>query len=341
MTNNPYIADITQRYEARRTGNTTSAMYSCRIIDVHPERRTVDVLINQSAKTILDVALSSPCFGSNLTEVVIPDVGSEAIIAATSDSTTPFIVAYKQRQSAQKSGFQNQTIQAGEKASIFSKQSFEKSDIKGSLIKSSGSADSAILSDGYVAFTTASLNASLFQNVLSRTYEADEIGEAEVENILEDTAALKDLLSVGGIFSYLKNIRAMQFSDENRVNNLKQAKEYIEYILSFPKHSKFSVDAQTLKKENIPYDKEIEFLPVSVEEQQIYDDDMIAVGTRFIEIDENDYSLIIDMLDETPNQFKYSLYNKNGGLLKTKTIYLDYEKDGIIYDAYLKEDNDD
>ena len=47
---------------------------------------------------------------------------------------------------------------------------------------------------------------------------------------------------------------------------------------------------------------------------------------------------IIDMLDETPNQFKYSLYNKNGGLLKTKTIYLDYEKDGIIYDAYLKEE---
>lgn len=338
MTNNPYIESIKQRYEARRTGNTTSAMYSCRIIDVHPERRTVDVLINQSAKTILDVALSSSCFGSNLTEVIIPDVGSEAVIAATSDSTAPFIVAYKQRQSAQKSGFQNQNIQAGEKISTFSKQSFEKSDIKGNLIKSSSSVDSAIFGDGYISFTTASLNANLFQNVLSRTYETDEIGDVEVENILEDTAALKDLLSIGGVFSYLKNIRAMQFSDENRISSLKQAKEYIEYILSFPKHSKFSMDAQTLKKEDIPYDKDIEFLPVSIEEQLIYDDDMIAVGTRFIETDENNYNLIIDMLDETPNQFKYSLYNKEGGLLKTKTIYLDYEKDGIIYDAYLKEE---
>lgn len=341
MSVNPYSDYMARKYQNRSNGRTSTSMYECRIIDVHPESLTCDVIITQSSKTILGVKLSSSLFGKNLSEIIIPDIGSAAILAAMSDDTDPFIIAYKQHYSDGKDGFLPNSMLNGEKANILSNHSFEKNDRRGNFIKANGDGDGIQSSRNKFSISSKNTEIKTFNNVLSSTYEAGKISSDDVQEIISDTVGLRELIGSDSVFEALKVIHKMSFDDDNRLELLNNIKGYIEAFLNVADVSKFDFTSKTLLKERVPIDKEMYFSPVSMEEQEILDEQGAKIGSRFIETDKNNYSLIIDMLDETPNIFLYKLYNDKAELVKTKTVYLDYEKDDIKYDVYSEESDND
>ena len=131
----------------KRGINTVTGLYSCTIIDVHPERLTVDVVLARSSKTICDVSLVSDFIGEDCASIIIPERFTEAIMASTEDRTSPFIVAYKPMSSHKNTGYFNQELQEGEMQKSFKGQSFIKNDAFGGIYTSSGASDWIVASN--------------------------------------------------------------------------------------------------------------------------------------------------------------------------------------------------
>lgn len=187
----------------KRGINTITGLYSCTIIDVHPEKLTVDVTLVCSSKTICGVSLVSDFIGEDCASITIPERFTEAIIASTEDHTSPFIVAYKPMSSHQNTGYFNQELQEGEAQKSFKSQSFTKNDAFGGMYMSSGASDWVMTSNFniYDESTKRIISAleSIEMDVIeypqkTKVYTKEEVvsDDTLVDKIVADT---KDLVS--------------------------------------------------------------------------------------------------------------------------------------------------
>ena len=178
-------------------------LYSCTIIDVHPESLTVDVVVTKNSKLIEGVLIGSNFLGRDCANITIPERNTEAILASTEDSN-PFIVAYRPTRSYKNGGYFSSDIQEGEAQTSYVGQSFKKYDAYGGIYKSSGNADWIIVSDDlihnetktHIISTIDSVDISVSEyETMSKEYKYSDLTRhpETLEEIVSNTRNLIDL----------------------------------------------------------------------------------------------------------------------------------------------------
>ena len=180
-----------QKVDFGRGLRTVTKLYSCTIIDVHPEKLTVDVVITRNSKLIEGVLIGSSFLGRDCANITIPERNTEAILASTEDSN-PFIVAYRPTRSYKSNGYFGNELQEGEVQTSYSGQAFKKCDAYGGMYKSSSNADWIIVSDAHICDETSARTISAIDSIEMIVSEYDMMSKSYEYNDLKDNSELMD-----------------------------------------------------------------------------------------------------------------------------------------------------